>query len=157
MKKIGTITFHSPYNYGSSLQAYALQETVKKICNQDCEYKIINLRTEKQKYMYEIDNEKSYINKLIKRVLLKDYKEKYKIKNQKFEDFINNKLNVTREYKTYEELEKDYTEKMKTAVQEIDKDTRDNNVAALTEEIENALDACFYVSDTILNVVLKQS
>ena len=37
------------------------------------------------------------------------------------------------------ELEKDYTEKMKTAVQEIDKDTRDNNVAALTEEIENAL------------------
>ncbi len=107
MKKIGTITFHSPYNYGSSLQAYALQETVKKICNQYCEYKIINLRTEKQKYMYEIDNEKSYINKLIKRVLLKDYKEKYKIKNQKFEDFINNKLNVTREYKTYEELEKE--------------------------------------------------
>lgn len=39
----------------------------------------------------------------------------------------------------YEELEKDYTEKMKTAVQEIDKDTRDNNVVALTEEIENAL------------------
>jgi len=25
------------------------------------------------------------------------------------------------------------------------------------KEIENALDACFYVSDTILNVVLKQS
>ena len=40
----------------------------------------------------------------------------------------------------YEELEKDYTEKMKIAVQEIDKDTRDNNVAVLTEEIENALD-----------------
>ena len=39
----------------------------------------------------------------------------------------------------YEELEKDYTEKMKIAVQEIDKDTRDNNVAELTEEIENAL------------------
>ncbi len=39
----------------------------------------------------------------------------------------------------YEELEKDYTEKMKVAVQEIDKDTRDDNVAALTEEIENAL------------------
>ena len=39
----------------------------------------------------------------------------------------------------YDELEKDYTEKMKIAVQEIDKDTRDNNVAVLTEEIENAL------------------
>ena len=32
MKKIATITFHSPYNYGSSFQAYALQETVKNIC-----------------------------------------------------------------------------------------------------------------------------
>ena len=36
----------------------------------------------------------------------------------------------------YEYLEQNYTEKMKQAVQEIDKDTRDNNVSALTEEIE---------------------
>ena len=36
----------------------------------------------------------------------------------------------------YEYLEQNYTEKMKQAVQEVDKDTRDNNVSALTEEIE---------------------
>ena len=52
MKKISTITFHSSYNYGSCLQAYALQEYIKKLDN-DCEYKIINLRTEIQKEMYK--------------------------------------------------------------------------------------------------------
>ena len=36
----------------------------------------------------------------------------------------------------YEYLEQNYTEKMKQAVQEVDKDTRDNNVSVLTEEIE---------------------
>ena len=36
----------------------------------------------------------------------------------------------------YEYLEQNFTEKMKQAVQEVDKDTRDNNVSALTEEIE---------------------
>ena len=52
MKRIGTITFHASYNYGSCLQAYALQEYVKKICKEDCDYKIINLRTDIQKNMY---------------------------------------------------------------------------------------------------------
>ena len=36
----------------------------------------------------------------------------------------------------YEYLEQNFTEKMKQAVQEVDKDTRDNNVSVLTEEIE---------------------
>ena len=36
----------------------------------------------------------------------------------------------------YEYLEQIFTEKMKQAVQEVDKDTRDNNVSVLTEEIE---------------------
>lgn len=28
MKKVGIITFHASHNYGSMLQAYALQQTV---------------------------------------------------------------------------------------------------------------------------------
>ena len=39
----------------------------------------------------------------------------------------------------YEFMEQNFTEKMKTAVQEVDKDTRDNNVAALSEEITAAV------------------
>ena len=107
MKKIATITFHSPYNYGSSFQAYALQETVKNICDQNCEYKIINLRTERQKHMYSIDREKSPLSKITRNIIMRDYKKSYEIKNQKFEDFINNKLNVTKEYNSIEELEKE--------------------------------------------------
>lgn len=105
MKKIGVITFHSPYNYGSSFQAYALQEIVKKICNQDCEYRIINLRPKNQKKMYSIDNEKGLLTKIIRNVMIRGYNKKYKIKNQKFEDFIINKLNITKEYHSYEELD----------------------------------------------------
>lgn len=50
------------------------------------------------------------------------------------------------EYKSFavehdlcEYLEENFTEKMKQAVQEVDKDTRDNNVSAITEEIRTAL------------------
>ena len=39
----------------------------------------------------------------------------------------------------YQFMEDNFTEKMKTAVQEIDKDTRDNNVAALSDEITAAV------------------
>ena len=105
MKKIGTITFHSSYNYGSSLQAYALQETVKKICN--CKYEIINLRIDKQKDMYSIYREKKFLSNLARKIGTKDYEKKYTAKNQKFEDFINNKLNITKEYNSFEEIKND--------------------------------------------------
>ena len=39
----------------------------------------------------------------------------------------------------YQYLEDNFTEKMKQAVQEVDKDTRDNNVSALSEEIVTAV------------------
>ena len=66
MKKIGTITFHSSYNYGSHLQAYALQEFVKKIAKEPIEYKIINLRTNIQKNMYKNMFEQKGIKNRIK-------------------------------------------------------------------------------------------
>ncbi|MCI9177743.1 MAG: polysaccharide pyruvyl transferase family protein [Clostridia bacterium] len=105
MKKIGTVTFHSSYNYGSSLQAYALQEVVKKICN--CKYEIINLRPNKQKYMYSINRENRFLSKVVRKFIIKNYKEKYLAKNKKFEDFINNKLNITKEYNSLEEIKND--------------------------------------------------
>ena len=52
MKKIGVLTFHASYNFGSNLQAYALQEYVKKIMNNNVEYEIINFRTDKQIQLY---------------------------------------------------------------------------------------------------------
>lgn len=48
--KVGILTFHASHNYGSMLQAYALQQTVLKL-GHECE--IINLRTAVQKSMYK--------------------------------------------------------------------------------------------------------
>lgn len=50
MKKVGIITFHASYNYGSMLQAYALQQTVLKL-GYACE--IINFRSNNQKKQYK--------------------------------------------------------------------------------------------------------
>lgn len=47
--KVGIITFHASHNYGSMLQAYALQQTVLSL-GHECE--IINLRTSAQRKMY---------------------------------------------------------------------------------------------------------
>ena len=47
--KVGIITFHASHNYGSMLQAYALQQTVLRL-GHECE--IINLRTSIQKRYY---------------------------------------------------------------------------------------------------------
>lgn len=46
MKKIGIITFHASHNYGSMLQAYALQQVILGM-GYDCE--IINFRSATQK------------------------------------------------------------------------------------------------------------
>ena len=48
-KKVGIITFHASHNYGSMLQAYALQQTVIGM-GYDCE--IINFRTVRQREFY---------------------------------------------------------------------------------------------------------
>ena len=106
MKKIATITFHASYNYGSNLQAYALQEYVKKICENKCEYKIINLRNIKNKEMYSMyRKEKRFLSQMKNLITFINRKE-LKIKSERFEEFINKRLNVTKEYESLEELKK---------------------------------------------------
>ncbi len=104
MKNIATITFHAAHNYGSNLQAYALQEYVKKISGEEYNYEIINLRTDIQKEQYSLNKDNKITSKIVRKVLLKDYNKKAKEKFEKFEDFINNKLQITKEYKSLEEL-----------------------------------------------------
>lgn len=47
--RVGIITFHASHNYGSMLQAYALQKTVESL-GHECE--IINFRTKRQRFVY---------------------------------------------------------------------------------------------------------
>lgn len=104
MKKIATITFHASYNYGSCLQAYALQEYIKKICDDDCEYKIVNLRTDIQKETYKNIFDKNDFKSKIKQIILFKYKNDFSKKEKYFEEFIKNSLQTTKEYSSLEEL-----------------------------------------------------
>lgn len=107
MKRISTITFHASHNYGSCLQAYALQEIIKKICNENVQYEIINLRTPIQKEMYRPFFEKKDIKSIVKSIIFFFNKKQLYRKQELFEEFINTYLNITKEYQSLEELKKE--------------------------------------------------
>lgn len=103
--KTATITFHASHNYGSMLQAYALQQTLYKLGHDN---DIINLRTDRQKRLYwpmcdiPFDSFKSFVKKLLIAPYQKSLWKKYRL----FEAFLQKDLRLTQEYKTLEEVEK---------------------------------------------------
>lgn len=88
---IKIITIHAMHNPGSVFQPYALQEYLKKNSVQ-----IIDYRPD---YFY---SEGSKFKLLIKKIF---YGKIYESRSKKFEKFVQNKMNLTKKYKTYEELE----------------------------------------------------
>ncbi len=103
--KTATITFHASHNYGSNLQAYALQQVVKSLGHDN---KIINLRTERQNDLYTVFTKRKGIKYLIKNLSHLLYYFPLKRAYIKFEEFINNELELTDEYRTEEELKNAY-------------------------------------------------
>lgn len=100
--KVGIITFHASHNYGSNLQAYALQQYVSGL-GYDCE--IINFRSMIQKDQYAIiTKQKGTFAKCRNAYSIITYKNRKK-KFNRHEEFINNKLvKSSKEYSTLEEL-----------------------------------------------------
>lgn len=100
--KVGIITFHASHNYGSMLQAYALQQTVLQL-GHECH--IINLRFKAQKNGYKpFYHQKGWKKKLkafiYPKLAIDDYK-----KHKLFETFLTQNLRLTPvEYHTPEEL-----------------------------------------------------
>lgn len=103
MKKVGILTFHASHNYGSMLQAFALQQAIKKLGYAP---KIINLRTIKQReiYSYFKNRKINSFKEFIRYILLFPYQKELKIKYDKFESFIKKYLDCTKEYSCIEEL-----------------------------------------------------
>lgn len=100
--KVGIITFHASHNYGSMLQAYALQQTVLSL-GHECE--IINLRTAIQKSLYKPFFKLPGWRRKIKalaypKLAYADYR-----KHRLFEDFLQKNLILTdNEYHSATEL-----------------------------------------------------
>lgn len=105
--KIGIVSIHSAHNYGSVLQAYALQESLKKYSDEvdminyrpnylDCQYSIFSIKVYKRY--------KGIINKILhfvwRLIMIPGRLKKY----NKFEKFIKNNMNTTKKYLNYDEL-----------------------------------------------------
>lgn len=85
-KKNGILTFHAAYNYGSCLQAYALQTFLNKNGNK---FEIINYRPYNQFGMYSLINLR-YFNKgvIVKNAYNLFYFKKIINRNKKYNEFI---------------------------------------------------------------------
>ena len=109
MKRIRTITYHSAYNYGAVLQAYALQETIKKIAEQAKEkvdIKIINLQNKSRDINYNYS--RFTLKNLIKNILTFN---KLIIKKNRYEEFFKKYYNLTKIVHEENELRNEYNEK----------------------------------------------
>lgn len=111
--KIRTVTFHHAHNYGSVLQAYALQTFIEKLMEEEkneCDYKIINYYTEFQEEFYSILKKDRTMKNALKNLIALFHYKKLKIKYDKFEFFLEDRCHLTKRYKTYEELKNEKIE-----------------------------------------------
>lgn len=95
MKKIGIITFHAAYNFGSVLQAYALQEYLRK---KGFEVEIINYRMKEQKNCYKMFRTDYGVKIFLNDTLGIFYLNKKIERKKSFEQFISNYLVLTQEF-----------------------------------------------------------
>lgn len=101
--KTATMTFHAAHNYGSCLQAYALQRTILELGHDN---QIINFRTSRQTDMYNVFTRRKGIKYVIKNLMRGMHYVALKEKHRRFEEFIDTKLLLTNEkYTSLQELE----------------------------------------------------
>lgn len=108
--KVCTITFHQAHNFGSALQTYALQETVKAIANEKgepIEYEIINFYPELQEKLYDVFKPMDRPANIVKNLIALPHAPKLLKKHGKFDQFLKEHLCLTRRYKTVEDLQAD--------------------------------------------------
>ncbi|WP_027453681.1 polysaccharide pyruvyl transferase family protein [Segatella baroniae] len=100
--KIGILTYHSGFNYGACLQAFALQTTLKKL-GYDSE--IINFEPEKFVASREMFSRKPRrFKEIIKNITRIPYYSSLKRREKMFNDFTFDVLKSTPRFKTEEEI-----------------------------------------------------
>ena len=102
MKRIGCLTFHAAYNFGSALQTYALKRYVETHFD-DVDYHVINFRIPFQQKLYKSIFEKHDLKSLYCRLFSLRYKKQLKAKNTLFENFISKNFKVTKPINTFDQ------------------------------------------------------
>lgn len=102
-KRIGIITFHSSYNCGSMLQAYALQNILENRYGAECE--IIDFSNTEQKRMYSILYKPRRVKDIFRNLLNMVFYGKIKSHNTDYREFLNKQLVLSKEhYETVHDL-----------------------------------------------------
>lgn len=101
-KSVGILTYHTGYNYGASLQAYALAKIISKM-GISCE--IINFETERFVASREMFSRKpDRIKELIKIATRIPYYKVLKKRQRLFDEFTNTYLPISEIYRTEDEV-----------------------------------------------------
>lgn len=90
--KTGTLTFHGSHNYGSMLQAYALQKVMTDVFGEN---EIINFRSPRQKRMMRVITMRPHIGPLLKDITHLFYYKALKKKHTLFEKFLQMDLKLS--------------------------------------------------------------
>lgn len=102
MGKIGILTYHSGYNYGACLQAYALQTTLN---NLGYDNEIINFETERFVTSREMFSRKPRrLKEIIKNISRIPYWHTLHERERMFNNFTLDVLHSTPRYKTEEDV-----------------------------------------------------
>lgn len=98
---IRLITFHTPINYGAVLQAYSLMSYLKNYYE---DVEIIDYNTPALRAKYPIMNKPKNVKQFAYGLLMfPSYRQK-KIKHEKFNSFVTNKLSLTKRYESLADL-----------------------------------------------------
>ena len=101
--KTGTITFHASHNYGSMLQAYALQRILTNVL---CvENEIINFRSKAQKRYYQLQDKKNItLKQKILKLFIGNNDNALEKKFLLFENFLKEELILSQEFNNEDEV-----------------------------------------------------
>lgn len=106
MRNIGILTYHACNNYGASLQAYALQTTIKRLLRGDGYCKIIDYRSEiMMNIVTPFAKRIKHPKELIKTITRLPYKKSLLKRNDQFASFGREILETTERCLTPEDVE----------------------------------------------------
>lgn len=100
-KKVGLLTFHAAYNYGSVLQAYATKEGIEKL---GAECKTINFRFAGQEKMYALYSFHGNLRSILSNFYVMPKHFLRVQRSQRFEAFIKAFLNPTKVVRSRNEI-----------------------------------------------------
>ncbi len=104
-----TVTYHRSMNYGASLQAYALQQTLFKKRNDN---KLIDFDYSAWSKVFPIKGFKSTLIKLYSNFSYLIHLSSFKRRKKRFDNFCNHYLKLTKKYSTIKDIEADYSNKV---------------------------------------------